>query len=61
MDRDTIRLECIKLWHRHDREPAQVIESAKQYEAYIVSDAKLDKEEAKKPQPKKSGNPDLFK
>lgn len=62
MDRDDIRIECLRLWHRHDRSPAQVIELAKEYEAYVVGEKTKVEETPKKSQPqKKSGNPDLFK
>lgn len=36
MDKANIRLECLKLRHRHDRTPAQVIEEAKELENYIL-------------------------
>lgn len=35
MTPEEIRIECLKLAHRHDREPAQVVENAKVYEDYI--------------------------
>lgn len=35
MTEQEIRLECLKLCHRNDREPAQVVKSAEQYEAYV--------------------------
>lgn len=38
MTKDELRLECLKLAHTHGREPAQVIERAKAYEAYLTVD-----------------------
>lgn len=59
MDKDEIRLECLRLWHRHDRTPAQVIEMAKEYEKYVLD--VQEKKEEKSSRPKKPiGNPDLF-
>ena len=55
MDRETIRLEALKLGYRVDRTPAQVLLLAKEYEAYIVGSEKIEpviveelKEEPKK-------------
>lgn len=39
MTEHEIRLECLKLCHRHDREPAQVVKNAEQYEAYVKGPA----------------------
>ena len=59
MDKDEIRLECLRLWHRHDRTPNQVIEMAKEYEKYIL-DVSEKKEEKSSTRKKPIGNPDLF-
>lgn len=34
---DQIRLEVLKLAHRHDRSPAQVVEVASLYEAFVTA------------------------
>lgn len=61
MDRDIIRLECLKLVHRFDRPATQVISDAKSYENYVVGeDTKVEKSEPKKVPTKKSGNPDFL-
>lgn len=61
MDRDIIRLECLKLVFRFDRLPTQVITEAKAYESYIVGeDTKTEKSEPKKVPAKKTGNPDFL-
>lgn len=33
------RLECLRLAHRHDMPPGQVIDRAKEYAAYVVGQA----------------------
>lgn len=38
MTPEEIRIECLKLAHRHDREPAQVVETAKAYEGFVTGD-----------------------
>ncbi len=42
MDIAQIRLECLKLAHRHDHSPEMVIDRAKAYEAFAVGTAKAD-------------------
>jgi len=37
-----VRLEALKLAHRHDHLPEMVIDRAKAYEAYVVGTAKAD-------------------
>lgn len=34
-----VRLECLRLAHRHDYPPVSVIERAKEYEAYVAGQA----------------------
>jgi hypothetical protein len=36
MSPEEIRLECLKLAHRHDHAPATVIDRAKEYEAFAI-------------------------
>jgi len=36
MKRDELRLECLKLVHRHDRAPCDVVLAARIYEEYLV-------------------------
>jgi hypothetical protein len=60
MDKDEIRLECLRLWHRHDRTPAQVIEMAKEYEKYVLDVQEKKVEEKSSRSKKPIGNPDLF-
>ena len=38
MQRDDIRLECLKLVFRRDRHPAENVEEAKLYEQYITQE-----------------------
>lgn len=38
MTKDEVRLEILKLAHRHDRHPSQVVDQAKIYEAYVLSE-----------------------
>lgn len=58
-DRELIRLECLKLSHRADRLPAQVIDFAKSLEDYVrepqdeKTPAKVDRRFGKR----KSDNP----
>lgn len=59
MEREQVRLECLKLLHRFDRTPAQVILDAAAYEDYVVGSSDEVKEAPKKPS-KKSGNPDIL-
>ena len=33
---DSIRLEIVRLCHRHDLEPVRIIERAKEIEAYVL-------------------------
>lgn len=40
MQRDEIRLECLKLAHAQGREIPKVIERAQAYEEYILKDTK---------------------
>lgn len=35
MSSPEIRLECLKLAHRHDRSPAEVIDAAKEYLKWV--------------------------
>ena len=39
MTLEEIRIECLKLAHRHDREAAQVVEHAKVYEKFVAGDS----------------------
>jgi len=55
MDDADIRLECLKLAHRHDRDPAQVVDVAKVYEAYVSGNAHRPRRRGKK-----AGKPDPF-
>ena len=36
MEEVNIRVECLKLAHRHDRGPEAVLNLAKEYEAYVL-------------------------
>lgn len=56
MDAADIRLECLKLAHRHDREPAQVVVVAEVYETYVSGNAQNEKRRGKK-----AGKPDPFR
>lgn len=38
MSPEQIRLECLRLAHRHDRQPSEVIVTAKEYEAFVSGD-----------------------
>ncbi|HET6890532.1 MAG TPA: hypothetical protein VFH31_05470 [Pyrinomonadaceae bacterium] len=38
MNRDLIKLEIVKLCHRHDLEPAQIIARAKAIEDYVFGE-----------------------
>lgn len=38
MDIAQIRLECLKLSHRHDQLPEMVIDRAKSYEDYVLKE-----------------------
>jgi hypothetical protein len=42
MDIAQIRLEALKLAHRHDQLPEMVIDRAKAYEAFVTGTAKAD-------------------
>lgn len=57
-----MRLEALKLAHRHDRSPTQVLDVAKIYEDYILGDSteviKSQSQSSKKgSESKKVGNP----
>lgn len=41
MQRDEIRLEVLKLAHRHDRSPGEIVALAKSYETFVVGDVPL--------------------
>lgn len=49
---ENIRLDCLRLAHRHDFMPADIIERARAFEAYVTGTATSSKPEAasKKPQ-----------
>lgn len=38
MTKDEIRLECLKLAHRHDRKADDVVAHAREYERYVVGE-----------------------
>lgn len=42
MTPEEIRIECLKLAHRHDREPAQVVETAQVYERFVANNRQSD-------------------
>lgn len=52
-DRAVVRLECLKLAHRHDRGPLDVVAHAKLYEDYVLAAAP---EEEKRPEARVSGS-----
>lgn len=56
MTPEQIRLECLKLAHRHDREPAQVVARAEEYERYVSSPLPAP-EPPRRGRPRKAGNP----
>lgn len=63
MTRDEIRLELVRLAHRHDQIPDVVIDRAKQLEQYVLSsegteDAELTPVTASGKRPKKTGSAD---
>lgn len=65
MDREAIRLECLRLRFRHDHTIAHCVEDAKTLEAYVVGPeedkpANLPVKLNAPNERKKSGNPDLF-
>lgn len=55
MTRTQVRLECLRLCHRHDRSPAENVATAKILEAYVVeaSDEPVKETESAGPQEKK--------
>jgi hypothetical protein len=55
MSPEEVRLEALKLAHRHDRDPAQVVQVAKVYEDFVLGTP-----HAESPPPRrgrKAGNP----
>lgn len=58
MERDVVRLECLKLVHRHDLSEIELISRAKALENYVLSDEPKphSADKAMKPVIKKSGN-----
>lgn len=42
-DRALIRVELLRLAHRHDKQPEQIVEHAKVLEAYVFSEPAADK------------------
>lgn len=60
MNRDLIKLEIVKLCHRHDLEPAQIIARAKVIEDYVFGDVQAEKPrrgpKPRTPQGTQSGN-----
>jgi hypothetical protein len=48
-----IRLECVKLAHRHDKTPEDVVAVAKVYEQYVVNESQA--------KPKRSWGPENHK
>lgn len=46
-DPDAIRLDCLRLAHRHDLAPAEVIARAAEYAAYVTTDAPAQPERGK--------------
>lgn len=61
MKRDEIRLEVLRLAHRHDRSPAEVVTVAGLYEQYVqgpetdpVEEVGLEAEKPKAGRPRKS-------
>lgn len=39
MTPEEIRIECLKLAHRHDRESAHVVATASEYEKFVTGDS----------------------
>lgn len=67
MDREFLRLECLKLAHAHGREIVEVVHRAKEYEKFVsdpLNKEALKAEKSATPQkgvkPKNVGNPTLF-
>ena len=68
MDRDVLRLECLKLAHAHGREIVEVVHRASEYEKFVTDSLNKDAPKAEKsatpPQKgvktKNVGNPTLF-
>lgn len=70
----SIRLECLKLAHRHDRAPTEVVKTAKIYEVYAsrgleaveamqkkdAAELAASKEKQEKNDKKTAGNPDIL-
>jgi hypothetical protein len=52
----TIRLECVKLAHRHDLDPKAVVERATEFERYITGSAQ-EKAATRGPLTRKTINP----
>lgn len=59
MDKEVIRLECLKLGHRADRQPAEVVHFAKEFEKYVLGDASSEKKLAPKREKKQTDNPEV--
>lgn len=60
MQRDEIRLECLKLAHRHDRAAEVVVTHAKEYEDYVLGgadDGTKEKVDPDKPEKRRPGRP----
>lgn len=72
MQRDEIRLECLKLVFRRDRHPNDNVTDAKLLEAYVASEPETKPSEVKSPEvpqpktvvlgrkPQKAGNLDIL-
>jgi hypothetical protein len=52
----TIRLECVKLAHRHDLDPKAVVDRAAEFERYITGFAQ-EKAPSRGPRPRTTINP----
>lgn len=39
MNQSELRVELVKLVHRHDREPSEIVARAKELEAYVLGEA----------------------
>lgn len=68
MQRIELRLECLKLCYRPDREPAKIVQVAKQFEEYLLEQATeaqpetrgQDKRGPGRPAKKQTGTPDIL-
>lgn len=59
MQRDEIRLECLKLVYRRDRSPDENLRDAKLFEDYLVQDSNVSSEKIDEKPRKKRGRPSM--